>query len=57
MFKTDNELKTSDGFVDHIVKRLRKQTRFSLDFKSIHKIDQEIIRIKKVRRKQLRMLL
>ncbi len=51
MFKTDDELKTSDGFVDHIVKRLKKQTRFSLDFNSIHKIYQEIIRIKKSKKK------
>ena len=51
MLKTDDELKKSDGFVDHILKRLKKQTPFSLDFNSIHKIDQEIIRIKKNKKK------
>ena len=51
MFKTNDELKKSDGFVEHIVTRLKKQTRFSLDFNSIHKIDQEIIRIQKNEKK------
>lgn len=51
MFKTNDELKKSDGFVEHIVTRLKKQTRFSLDFNSIHKIDKEIIRIQKNEKK------
>ena len=46
MFKSEEETKSED-FVQHIVTRLKKQTRFSLDFNSIFKIDQEIKRIMK----------
>ena len=46
MFGPGEDLK-NDEFVRHIITRLKKQTRFSLDFNSIHKIDQEMKRIAK----------
>lgn len=45
MFKPGDELKKHEGFVKHIITRLKKQTRFSLDFNAIYKINQEIKRI------------
>lgn len=45
MFKPGDELKKHEDFVKHIITRLKKQTRFSLDFNSIHKINQEMKRI------------
>lgn len=42
MFKPGEELKGHEDFVKHIVTRMKKQTRFSLDFNSIYKINQEI---------------
>jgi hypothetical protein len=45
MFKPGEDLKKHEEFVRHIMTRLKKQTRFSLDFNSIFKIDQEIERI------------
>lgn len=45
MFSTDEELNKEKDFVDQIVTRMKKQTRFSLDFNAIFKIDQEIKRI------------
>lgn len=51
MFKAEDDLKKNSDFVQHIITRLKKQTRFSLDFNSIHKIDQEIGRIMKNEKK------
>lgn len=45
MFKPDEDLSKQDEFVRHIVTRMKKQTRFSLDFNAIHKINQEMNRI------------
>lgn len=45
MFKPGEELKKHEEFVRHIITRLKKQTRFSLDFNSVFKINQEIKRI------------
>lgn len=45
MFKPGEDLKKHEDFVRHIITRLKKETRFSLDFNSIFKINQEIKRI------------
>ncbi len=45
MFKKDNDLKNQEVFVQQILTRMKKQTRFSLDFNAIHKINTEIKRI------------
>ena len=46
MFKEEgNELAKQEEFVRHIMTRMKKQTRFSLDANAIYKIDQEIKRI------------
>lgn len=45
MFRPGQELKKHEDFVRHIMTRLKKQTRFSLDFNSIFKINQEMKRI------------
>ena len=45
MFKPGEELKKHEDFVKHIMTRMKKQTRFSLDFNAIFKINQEIKRI------------
>lgn len=45
MFKPGKDLKKHEEFVDQIVTRMKKQTRFSLDFNTIYKINQEIRRI------------
>lgn len=45
MFKPGDELKKHEEFVKHIITRLKKQTRFSLDFNAIFKINQEMKRI------------
>lgn len=42
MFKPGEELKKHEEFVRQIITRLKKQTRFSLDFNSIHKINKEL---------------
>lgn len=42
MFKPGDELKKHEEFVKQIITRLKKQTRFSLDFNSIHKINNEM---------------
>jgi hypothetical protein len=47
MFKPGQELKKHEEFVRQIVTRMKKQTRFSLDFNSIFKINQEMKRILK----------
>ena len=44
MFKPGQDLKKHEGFVRQIITRMKKQTRFSLDFNSIYKINQEIKR-------------
>lgn len=46
MFKPGEDLKKHEDFVRHIITRLKKQTRFSLDFNSVFKLNQEIKRIK-----------
>lgn len=51
MFKPGEELKKHEDFVRHIIARLKKQTRFSLDFNSIHKLNQEMMRIQKNEKK------
>lgn len=51
MFTPGDELDKQEEFVRHIVTRLKKQTRFSLDFNSVHKLDQEMARIKKNEKK------
>ena len=51
MFKKGTDLRKQEDFVRHIVTRLKKQTRFSLDFNSIHKINQEMKRIVKNEKK------
>jgi hypothetical protein len=45
MFRPDEELIKEGEFVDQILTRMKKQTRFSLDFNAIFKIEQEIKRI------------
>ena len=45
MFKPGDDLKKHAEFVQHILTRMKKQTRFSLDFNAIFKINQEIKRI------------
>ncbi|MFP5387051.1 MAG: tetratricopeptide repeat protein [Bacteriovoracia bacterium] len=45
MFKPGDELKNQEEFVKQIVTRMKKQTRFSLDFNAIFKINQEMKRI------------
>jgi len=45
MFRPDEELIKEGDFVDQILTRMKKQTRFSLDFNAIFKIEQEIKRI------------
>lgn len=45
MFKPGEDLKKHEDFVRHIITRLKKQTRFSLDFNSVFKINQEMKRI------------
>lgn len=45
MFKADDALKGHEEFVRHIITRLKKETRFSLDFNSVFKLDQEMKRI------------
>jgi tetratricopeptide (TPR) repeat protein len=47
MFRPGNELKKHEEFTRQIVTRMKKQTRFSLDFNSIYKINQEMKRILK----------
>jgi len=47
MFKPGEELKKHEDFVRQIMTRLKKQTRFSLDFNSVFKLNQEMKRIKK----------
>lgn len=42
MFKQGEELKKHEEFVKHIFTRLKKQTRFSLDFNTIYKINKEM---------------
>jgi tetratricopeptide (TPR) repeat protein len=45
MFRPGEELKKHETFTRQIVTRMKKQTRFSLDFNSIYKINQEMKRI------------
>jgi hypothetical protein len=47
MFKPGDELKNQETFVKQILTRMKKQTRFSLDFNAIYKLNQEIKRIEK----------
>jgi hypothetical protein len=42
MFRSGDELKKQDPFVRDIITRLKKQTRFSLDFNTIYKIKREM---------------
>jgi hypothetical protein len=45
MFKPGDELKNQEEFVKQIMTRMKKQTRFSLDFNAIYKINQEMKRL------------
>ncbi len=45
MFRPEADLKTQEDFVRQIVIRMKKQTRFSLDFNAIHKLTLEEKRI------------
>lgn len=45
MFKGRKELESQNEFVRHIMTRMKKQTRFSLDFNATFKINQEMRRI------------
>jgi hypothetical protein len=45
MFKKENDLKNQDVFVQQIMTRMKKQTRFSLDYNAIFKLNQEMKRI------------
>ncbi len=47
MFSSTKELENQQDFVKQIVTRIKKQTRFSLDFNTIHKVDREMELIKK----------
>lgn len=51
MFKPGDDLKNQEHFVRHIITRLKKQTRFSLDFNSVYKINKEMKRILKNEKK------
>lgn len=42
MFGKKEELKDHEEFVHHMITRLKKQIRFSLDFNTIHKIEKEM---------------
>jgi hypothetical protein len=42
MYKPGADLKTHEDFVHHIITRMKKETRFSLDFNAIFKINQEM---------------
>jgi hypothetical protein len=46
MFKSSADIKGQEDFVKKIITRMKKQTRFSLDFNAIYKIEQEIQRIR-----------
>lgn len=57
LFKTPEDVKSSETFLNQLLTRLKKQTRFSLDFNAVYKLNQEIKRItsneKKLVRKKL----
>lgn len=57
MFKPGDELKKHEDFVKHIITRLKKQTRFSLDFNSVFKINQEMKRIQTKEKKEAQAFL
>jgi tetratricopeptide (TPR) repeat protein len=54
MFKPGEDMKSHEEFVRHIVTRLKKETRFSLDFNAIFKINQEMQAIHKGEKGPLR---
>jgi tetratricopeptide (TPR) repeat protein len=53
MFRPSEELKEHE-FVKQIVTRMKKQIRFSLDFNSIHKINEEMRRIHDIENKAIK---
>lgn len=57
MFKPGEELKAQETFVKQIITRMKKQTRFSLDFNAIYKISQEIKRIEQNEKPQIKQKL
>ena len=57
MFKAGTDLKKNEDFVHNIITRLKKQTRYSLDFNSIFKISLEAKRIKDNEKKDVQGLL
>ena len=57
MFKPGQDLKGQEEFVAHMITRLKKQTRFSLDFNSVFKIQQEIKKIQTKEKKAVQGLL
>jgi hypothetical protein len=46
MFKPGEDLKKHEEFVRHIITRLKKQTRFSLDFNTVYKVNHELKRVR-----------
>ena len=54
MFKPGDELKNQETFVKQILTRMKKQTRFSLDFNAIYKINQEMKRIEQNEKKAIK---
>ena len=57
MFKKSKELEGQDKFVKQILTRMKKQTRFSLDFNAIHKITTEMKRIQQNEKKVIKQKL
>src|SRR5690606_12303740 len=51
MFKKGDYLVKQEKFVQQIITRMKKQTRFSLDFNAIHKINTEMKRIEQNEKK------
>lgn len=54
MFKPGDEFKNLEQFVKQIITRMKKQTRFSLDFNAIYKINQEMKRIEQNEKKAIK---
>ncbi len=51
MFNSTDESKNNDPFVRQMISRLKKQIRYSLDFNTVFKIDQEIKKILEIQDK------
>lgn len=57
MFKKSEDLAKQEKFVQDIITRMKKQTRFSLDFNAIHKITTEMKRIEQNEKKVIKQKL